>query len=270
MQIYKPIFIIGIQRSGTTILDNLFTRHKDTAFFEDFCNIYYKTPWLFGLIPLQSKLRRCRPESREGRVWRKFFTEIEYLDESQVSDKIKEYYYSAIRAELKAFQSTRFVNKNPAHCLRIRWLNAMFPEAYYVLIWRDPKSVVNSIYNKMLAQWKVESVTQYEHGYKGYVTVKETFGKDVSKLEACINYYNYIRTSLLKDLPIIEKRTTEVQYEQFIADPRGELKRLYEFSELQWYEELNQQIPDRLKDNKNKQWHSLPADERRILEEAFN
>lgn len=269
MEIDRPIFVIGVQRSGTTILDNLFTRHKDTAFFEGFCNRYYMSPWKFRLIPLQVRRYKSRPKSTEGRVWRRYFKEIDYVDESQVTDEMKNYYYSAIRAELKAFHAKRFVNKNPTHCLRLRWINAMFPDAYYILIWRDPRAVVYSIYQKMLRYWDMQTQTEYEHGYKGYVTIKEVFGKDVSKLESCINFYNYNKEMLLKDVPIVRDRTTEVQYEYFVQHPREELKRLYGFTGLDWYDELEKDVPSSLELENNSKWRSLPPEKKQMLERAF-
>jgi hypothetical protein len=268
-RIDRPIFIIGIQRSGTTILDNLFTRHRDTAFFEGFCNRYYTTPWKFHLIPLQIKRYRSRPPSTEGRVWRRYFTEIDYVDESHATDDIKNYYHSAIKAELRAFRAKRFVNKNPTHCLRLRWINAMFPDAYYILIWRDARAVVHSIYQKMLNYWDREIQIEYEHGYKGYVTIKQVFGREVSKLEACVNFYNYNKKMLLHDLPVIGDRLTEVRYEEFVERPREELKRLYEFTGLYWYDELEREVPRTLQMENNSKWCSLPPEERHILESAF-
>jgi hypothetical protein len=268
-KISRPIFIIGIQRSGTTILDNLFTRHRDTAFFEGFCNRYYMTPWKFWLIPLQVRRYRKRPPSTEGRVWRRYFTEIDYVDETKLTEEMKRYYYSAIRAELRAFRAKRFVNKNPAHCLRLRWLNSMFPDAVYILIRRDPRAVVNSIYQKMLSYWDMQMNTEYEHGYKGYVTIKDVFGKDVSKLESCVNFYNYNQKMLAQDVPIIKDRMTEVTYEDFIESPRQELSRLYEFTGLSWYKELENFIPEKLNLETNTKWEALPIDEKKILQRAF-
>lgn len=268
-RIIKPVFIIGIQRSGTTILDNLFTRHRDTAFFEGFCNRYYMTPWKFLLIPLQVRRYRKRPPSTEGRVWRRYFKEIDYVDETQLTDEMKRYYHSAVRAELRAFNAKVFVNKNPAHCLRLRWLNAMFPDALYILIWRDPKAVVNSIYQKMLSYWDMQLKTEYEHGYKGYVTIKDVFGKDVSRIESCVNFYNYNKKMLLKDIPIVKDRVTEVAYEDFIERPRQELARLYDFAGLSWYSELENYVPERLDLDTNAKWQSLPTDEKSILQKAF-
>jgi hypothetical protein len=269
VKITRPIFIIGIQRSGTTILDNLFTRHRDTAFFEGFCNKYYMTPWKFWTIPIQVKRYKQRPHSTEGRVWRRYFTEIDYVDETKVTDEMKRYYSSAIKAELRAFNAKRFVNKNPSHCLRLRWLDAMFPDALYILIRRDSRAVVNSIYQKMQSYWEAQLQTEYEHGYKGYVTIKEIFGRDVSRLEACINFHNYIKKKLEQDMPIIRDRLTEVNYEDFIANPREELAKLYDFAGLNWYPELDLQIPERLTLDNNKKWHALPAEQKVILENAF-
>ena len=269
VKISRPIFIIGIQRSGTTILDNLFTRHKDTAFFEGFCNRYYMTPWKFWLIPLQVRRYRKRPPSTEGRVWRRYFTEIDYVDETKLTDEMKRYYYSAIQAELRAFKAKRFVNKNPAHCLRLRWLNSMFPDAMYILIRRDPRAVVNSIYQKMLSYWDTQMNTEYEHGYKGYVTIKDFFGKDVSQLESCINFYNYNKKMLTQDVPIIKGRMTEVTYEDLVERPRQELSRLYEFVGLTWYKELENWIPEKLNLETNAKWEALPVDEKKILQRAF-
>jgi len=271
----RPIFIIGIQRSGTTILNKFFTRHKDTAFFENFSSRYYRSPWKFKFIPILLKLQKLkygpkfRPKSNEGRVWRRFFTEIDYLDESKVTVEIKNYYYSAIKTELRAFKGKRFANKNPADCLRLRWINAMFPDAYYILIWRDPKAVVNSIYQKMQNQWENDLITEYEHGYHGYVTVKEKFGKDVSKLESCINYYNYLKIVLLKDLNKIKRPIIELRYENFVKRPRDELKKLYEFTDLDWYDDLSKDIPETLELINNEKWKKLSDKERHILENAF-
>jgi hypothetical protein len=276
MEIVNPIFIIGIQRSGTTILDNLFTRHRDTAYFEAFSSILYKKPYLFRFIPLLIKLQRISkgrnfsPNSSEGRVWRRFFTEIDYLEEKDVTDEIKRYYYSAIKFQLKAFNAKQFVNKNPANCLRIKWINKMFPDAKYIIIWRDSKAVVSSIFQKMQKYHEYEINHTYEHGYKGYVTVKEKFGKNVSDLEACINYYNYLKKTLTKDIKIIDNRMIETSYEKFIDAPKKELKRLYDFTGLKWYDELEEKIPNKLEINNNEKWRELSKKEQELLTNEFD
>jgi len=271
----KIIFIVGIQRSGTTILDNLFTRHKDTAYCENFSSRFYMSPWKFRFIPILLKLQKLKygkkfqPVSAEGRVWRRYFTEIDYLDESDVSKEIMNYYNLVVKTQLKAFNANNFVNKNPANCLRIRWINKMFPDARYIVIWRDEKAVVTSIYQKMIKEWSVDLNTEYEHGYHGYVTVKEKFGPNVSKMEACINYYNHIKKKFLQDLFIIENRKIEMQYEHFIKNTRDELKKLYRFTGLKWYDELDEIIPKQLQQENNEKWKRLPEFELKLLQKHF-
>ena len=223
------------------------------------------------MIKLQ-KIKRgknFRPISAEGVVWNRFFTEIEYLDETKATEEIKNYYYAVINAELKAFNAKRFVNKNPAHCLRIRWINEMFPNSNYIIIKRDSKSVVSSIYRKMLKQWKTDPVANYDHGYKGYHTVKEKFGRDVSKLEACINYYKYIEDTFRKDFHVIEKNSIEINYEEFVRNPREQIKQLYEFTGLKWYSALENHIPERLEEENNEKWKTLEETEVSLLTKTF-
>ena len=100
MRIYKPIFILASPRSGTTILYDLFTRHKDTAFPEHFADKYFKSPWKFRFIPLMVKQQmfryKMRPLPHEGMFLSKFFPFGTPLDEKHISQKIKTYLHSLI------------------------------------------------------------------------------------------------------------------------------------------------------------------------------
>lgn len=275
MKIDRPIFIIGTQRSGTTILYRLFTKHKDTAYFEHYCDKLYTHSLLFPLIPYLFRYQKLRykitrPIPKEGDVWDRFFDPLECLNENHVEEKIKKYYYSAIKSELKAFKATRFVNKEPMNCYRIRWINSMFPDAFYIIIWRDPKAVIYSMY-KLLEKARAlfnRRGKKYVHGY-GPNTLMEKFGKDVSILETYINYYNFLKDQIIKDLPVIKNKLIEINYEDFVETPREIITNLYDFTELKWYPKLNEQIPEVLERNNNNKWKSLPQKEKQILQNAF-
>ncbi|NIU02559.1 MAG: hypothetical protein GWN01_17160, partial [Nitrosopumilaceae archaeon] len=88
LEIVKPIFIIGAARSGTTILSNLFTRHKDTGYFEHYLGSYFNSRWKFRFIPLLHKYRKLRygierPIPANGGF---FYRPLEYVDETKVTD----------------------------------------------------------------------------------------------------------------------------------------------------------------------------------------
>ena len=272
MKFKQPIFIIGHSRSGTTILYKLFTSHKDTAYLEHYSSKFYKHSWMFRLIPLLMKYRKLkynidRPKSSQGAIWSRFYSGYEYLDESKVTEDIKNYYDKAIKYQLKAFNATRFVSKNPRNHLRIRWINAMFPNAIYIIISRDKKSVLSSMYQKVQKQkknWDVKFPDK-SNELVGYADIKEMIGMDYSDMEACIEHYDLHKKALEKDLPIIADRTITVEYEEFVKDPRNIMKKLYEFTNLVWYDELNKVIPEKLQLSNNEKWKSLPEYEKKIM-----
>lgn len=272
LEFEPPIFIIGLSRSGTTILYRLFTSHKDTSYPEYYSSKFYKHPWMFRFISLAMKYRKkrykiTRPIPKQGRIWSRFYSPYDYLDESMVTKDIKNYYDKAIKYQLKAFKATRFVSKNPRDCLRIRWLDAMYPNAFYIIISRDKKSVLSSMYQKIQKKkkkWNAKFPGK-SNELLGYLDIKKVIGMNYSEMEACIGHYEYHKKSLEKDLPKIKDRTIIIEYEELVKDPRNMIKKLYKFVNLEWYDELNKQIPERLELTNNKKWESLPQDEKKIL-----
>ncbi len=271
MKINKPIFILGAPRSGTTILSNLFTRHKDTAFPEHFLDKYYQVPWKFKLIPLMLKQQiwryKKRPFPHEGKFWRKYFPPSIEVDDSQITPEIKNYIFSAIKTQLKAFHAPRYANKQVDFCLRIKFLKALFPDAYYIVIWRDPKSVVGSLFIQMNGEWKKDEKSAEID--RGWLRVTEDFGKNEPLLESCINFYKHYINPLKKNSPLIKDHLIEIKYEDLVQQPREELKRLYEFTELSWYKDLEVEIPKILQLGTNEKWKSLSQEEKQIIEKNF-
>jgi len=269
MKIIKPIFIIGLGRSGTTILYELFTKHKDTAFFEHFAIKYRDKPRMLKLFPILFKLRKWkhgikRPKAMEGgQIWNKFYPLFEPLNESHSTNEIKQYYNQIIQTELKCFNATRFVGKYPPNSLNLPWLNEMFPDSFYILIWRDPKAAVCSLYTKMKKHRK------FSDPYHQWSIIRNKFGKGQSDLEGCINVHKYISDTLLQDLPLVKDRTIELKYEDFVNDPQKELKRIFDFTGLTWYKTLEKEIPEKLKLGNNEKWKFLPSNEKEILSRAF-
>jgi len=268
MNIKKPIFILAPARSGTSIFYNLFTRHKDTAFPEHFLDKYWKQKWKFRLIPLmvkQQMLRyKIRPLPHEGKIWRRFHLYSSQLTENDVNDKECDYLYSSIKAELKAFNAKRFVDRAHDFMLQIRYLNKLFPDAYYIILERDPKAVINSLYTMMKNEWnpELEDVDTYGR-------VIEKFIKNKTLFEGCVAYYKHYTESMQKDLELIKGRVLKIKYENFIIDPRNRLKELYAKTGLEWYDELDDMIPKVLELKNNEKWKKLPKEEMKILEDAF-
>ena len=268
----KPIFILGLPRSGTTILEELFTAHKDTAYFENYSAKFYRRPWMFRFIPLLMKYRKLRynidrPKRSEGWVWDRYANLLDYLDESKVTEDKKRYYDEAIKYQLKAFNATRFVSKNPRNRMRIRWIDTMFPNAVYILIKREKKSVISSIYqalNRYKRKWG-DQFLKPPSSLRGYGFIKTKLGSEKTDMQTSVEFYDMYSNALEKDLPTIADRTITIEYEEFVKDPRNTIKKLYEFTNLEWYDELEEFIPKQLKLGNNEKWKLLPEDEKKIL-----
>ena len=272
MEIIKPIFIIGNNRSGTNILYKLFTEHKDTAYFENYSSRYYKRPNMFKFIPLLKKFQKFRygierPKRSEGWVWDRYYTLIQYLEEKHATEEIQNYYFNAIKYQLKAFNANRFVSSNPRSSMRIKWLNKMFPDAYYIIITRDKKSVISSMYQvitKKRKKWG-DKFLEYPSTLRGYGYVKKQLNENCSDMQTCIDFYELYQKSLNQDLPLISEKTIHVKYEDFIKDSRNTIKKLYQFTKLNWYDGLEKLIPEQLDLSRNDRWKLLPEVEKNFL-----
>jgi hypothetical protein len=272
MEINEPIFIIGNNRSGTNILYKLFTEHQDTAYFENYSSRYYKRPNMFKFIPLLKKYQKFRygidrPKRSEGWVWDRFYTLLEYLDESHVTEEIKNYYYNAIKYQLKAFNASRFVSSNPRSSMRVKWLNQMFPDAFYIVISRDKKSVISSMYQVITQKRKKwgDKFLEPPSTLRGYGHVKKILDENSSDMQTCIDFYELYQKTLKKDLPLISDRTIHVTYEDFVKDSKNTIKKLYKFTHLEWYEKLEKLIPEHIDLNRNDRWKLLPEVEKKVL-----
>ena len=269
MNIIKPIFILGAARSGTSIYYKTFVKHKDTAYLEHYSNMFYKKSFLFPTIPILFRYREMRfgkkrPKQTEGLVWNRFAKFYDYLIEKDVTKEIRDYYESVIKYELKAFKATRFVNKNPKHSLRLRWLNEMFPDAFYIIIKRDPKAAVAS-YTQKIYNFK----KSYPKRISPYDDLLKKFNDGKIGINACINFHKYVTNHLNEDLPLVKQRTIEVDYRELVNDTQSIMKKNFEFCELEWYKDLEEIIPKALERGNDEKWKKLPEEDQELLLKAF-
>ena len=227
---------------------------------------------MFKFIPLLKKYQKFRygidrPKRSEGWVWDRFYTLMEYLEEKHATEEIQNYYYNAIKYQLKAFNASRFVSSNPRSSMRVKWLNKMFPNAYYIIITRDKKSVISSMYQvitKKRKKWG-DKFLEPPSTLRGYGHVKKILDKNCSDIQTCIDFYELYQKTLNKDLPLISEKTMHVKYEDFVKDSRSSIKKLYQFTDLEWYDELDKLIPEHVDLTRNERWKLLPNTEKNFL-----
>jgi hypothetical protein len=194
---HRYIFVCGLHRSGTSVLFRSLRDHPEvsgfqgTASFEDE-GMHLQTVFLpsgryggagaFGFQP-EAHLTELSPlVSEENR--RKLFSEW-----SQYWDLSKEY----------------LLEKSPPNIIRTRFLQAMFPNSYFIVMLRHPLAVsyaTQKWYRKYRINWR-----GFPRIFEHWLTCHEIFKADQKLL----------------------KNSFVVKYEEFVAEPNKWVNNMYHF-----------------------------------------
>lgn len=140
--ITAPIFIVGSPRTGTTILGTLLAHQGGVLYLNEARGI-----WNCAVPELGEGEFHWRDGEPQGRI---------YLDETDFNPEAKALLERAFGWRLRFAGRERLVEKMPLNLFRIRWLNAMWPDATFIQVIRDPFSTTAS----KLECWPVADETR--------------------------------------------------------------------------------------------------------------
>jgi hypothetical protein len=186
---YTPVFVTGAMGSGTTFLALSLGQH-----YEFSCVV---TESALEIAPTSAlHLERIEAFASVAEYARAIESPSE-LGAAQARRDLLELY------RRRASRSGRFaLDKGPnANLVRAGLLARAFPEAHFVLVFRDP--VVN---------------------VEGFRRKWPTFGRD--SLEASIAFYARIHEAFLGIAPSLGERVTWVAYESLVGDHAAQLERI--------------------------------------------
>jgi hypothetical protein len=258
IEIDRPIFLVGVPRSGTTMLQDILCAHPQVAYFTNAMHMY---PTCLCAVEdlrkrfrldfsgerfLQDGIRVGTGTPNEGHA---FFAR--WLDRdpyaldgvkvhfNDLSEAQKEAMGRTIRKVLWSFggQGKRFFNKNPNSLFYLPLMQEAFPDARIIHIVRDARQVANSmlkLYARTQAQ--LARIPRQDDRpfipYPRYANLRhyvETYGAEDLRTTSHIwrDAMAFV-DSCRGDLT----HFYEVRYEDILADPRGEIERLLAFCEL--------------------------------------
>lgn len=236
-KLYKPIFIVGSVRSGTTMLGEILSQHPDVAY------------WLEPKYIWKYKNAKVRHDHRE---------------QEEATPRVKKYIRSRFHKFTFKKSKKRFIEKTPSNVFRIPFMYEIFPEGLFVNIirngndcvlsaekkWTSPPSksaikrrlLSNEIPLADLPFYFVDTIQQVIGRFflpkKGFIWGQEFKGiyeyrKQHSILETCaMQWRKGVEASRMAFKKIPSKQVYEIHYENLLADPERELKPLLEFLEL--------------------------------------
>ncbi|HEX6253416.1 MAG TPA: sulfotransferase [Nitrososphaera sp.] len=268
----KPILIIGAPGSGTTLLYQTLSSHRDLAYITH--NMLRagirKHGRLLGdrrkaLFILQNLIHRdpasTLPHEADA-FWMTYFGYYDYMTENDYTEEMAAFFRKKLLAVQNLWGRPRFVNKNLQNCFRVRLLNAIFPDAKFIHIIRDGRAVVFSILNK-----KEKGATSpiLLVGFKDILGDK--YQPERSELyNNGLAWAEYVRKAR-EASAVAQGRYYEVRYENLVRDPYNELRNIVDFCELNWYSKFEKKIP--YTQNMNEKWkQKATKDQRTDMEES--
>ena len=193
---WAPIFIVGMPRSGTTLMEQVLSSHSK----------------VFGAGELETFKELVGECANRQRVPPAFPDLIALLPPEEMTALGREY---TARVRVLAPEAERIVDKMPLNFLFVGLIHAAFPRARIINTRRDPLDNCVSCYSLLFtgAQPFAYDLTELGHYYRGYERVME-------------HWHAVLPPGVLMD----------VQYEDLVDDLEGVSRRVLAHCDLDWEE----------------------------------
>jgi len=194
--------------------------------------------------------------------WIKYFGTYEYLTENNYVPEMASYYKRNILMVQNMNKRNRLVNKNLQHCVRVRLLHKLFPDAKFIHIIRDGRAVAFSILNKARGS---NPPTMF------LLSLQKILGNNYQPQRSQLFNYGLAWGELVKkakEASVFGSDSYyEIYYEDLISRPHEEIKKIIKFCELDLYSVFEKEIPHTI--NMNVKWKQDATDDQRSdLEES--
>lgn len=244
---YNPIFIIGLPRSGTTILYQYLTQVFNVSYLNNLWAIFPKSaPYLnkFTSPKPTSEFKsfygnglKLRSTQEGGSIFNKWFPDQKNHYYSEIPEKklnnFKNYFNLVIAKTNKAC-----LIKSGRNIVRLNVIKEAFPDAMYIRLSRDPLSVAKSIY-----QGRIEL---YKDSSKNWTVKPQQWQQienfDISKQIAYQVYY--LDQKIDEDLKSIpDDNKIEILYEDFCNSPYQIAEEITnKFQEISFRNSINEDL----------------------------
>lgn len=223
-----PFFIIGIGRSGTTLLRLMFHNHPNIAvpYESHFITDYYNRLDDYGDLSDDTNLDKLLTDILQEKLLVQWDHEFDINRiKALMSDNSLESIFNAIYSDYANGKGkSRWADKSD-YLDRMHIINNIFPNAKFIHIIRDGRDVANSV---LRLPWGPTDLIGAAEWWNDCIRLARAVG------------------AVLGD-----KKYTEVKYEDLVNDPEKELRRLCEFVDeefsenmLDYHKSSNVAIPD--------------------------
>jgi len=227
----RPVIIVAAPRSGSTFLFETLSRAAG------FATIGGESHGVFEGVP------RLRPGVGD--------LDSNRLTEKHLNERIRQRLYGSFEELVqdrdgRAPQAgMRLLEKTPKNALRIPFLTALFPDASFIYLYREPMANISSIMEAwrsgrfvtyhILPNWSGDWSLALPPGWM------QMRGRPLAELAAF--QWQAINQQVVQDLDQLERRRwIAVSYDNLAGNTRGEVTRLLDFTDMPWDEHLERYL----------------------------
>ncbi len=227
----RPVIIVAAPRSGSTFLFETLSRAAG------FATIGGESHGVFEGVP------RLRPGVAD--------LDSNRLTEKHLNERIRQRLYASFEELVqdrdgRAPQAgMRLLEKTPKNALRIPFLTALFPDASFIYLYREPMANISSI----MEAWRSGRFVTYQNlpDWPGDWSLAlppgwmQMRGRTLAELAAF--QWQAINQQVMRDLDQLERqRWVAVNYDKLATATRGEVARLLDFADTPWDEHLERYL----------------------------
>jgi len=225
----SPIFIVGMARSGTTLLRRLLLSHPNIA-------IPPETQFLSNWVNLFPGNEFNKPGKFQS-FWNDFSKSVFFhetqIDSEIVKEKIlnsspityKMIFSILLDTYAESCHKPRWGEKTPDHYRYIGILLHWFPDGRVVFLQRDPRAVISSL---LAAPWARNSVSEHALDFLQFSHALEKWHKD--------------------------PRVYTLKYELLVVDPEKEIRQLLIFLDEEFFSSILDPPAKLINDKNLKSW----------------
>jgi hypothetical protein len=235
----RPVFIVAAPRSGSTLLFEILTHARD------FWTIGGESHGVFERIPALRPFADGRNSNQLGAEHADPETSGRLL--ANFLDKLRD--RDAVAYDRSRAPRVRLLEKTPKNSLRIPFLNAVFPDALFIYLHREPRENISSI----MEAWRSGRFVTYRAmpGWDGNWSLLLPPGWPALRGQplqrAAAFQWAAANGAILDNLARLDpRRWTSIGFADLIADPAREIRRLCAFCDVAFDERLGAHVSDKL------------------------
>ncbi len=251
----KLSFIVGTGRCGSTLLHEILAKHEEVSFFSNFEDQHGKLGFLGKwsgkfyrnnhLALTRAGKKRFAPTEAYRLITRNvspiYVRPYRDLTGRDLTPWMKEHFYNFFTESYKKYDKPVFIHKYTGWS-RIGFFSKIFPDAKFIHIIRDGRAVANS-WLQMNWWGGYEGVNNWLWGPLSEVHSQEWENSNYSYETLAGISWKILMDSYEKASEVLDQdRYLIIKYEDFLAEPVEEMKKILNFTGLEWTSDFENQF----------------------------